>query len=85
MATSPGVPTIPANLVATIPGKSTTLYKQVNAPAGMKYWVLTAYTAELESGPSNEVSYQVKLKPPSVLGSSVTVSFGDMRVTIIRR
>jgi hypothetical protein len=84
MATAPNVAVIPANLVATIPGQSTITYKQVSVPAGQHYWVLTAFktAGTLESGPSNEVSYVVKLKPPSGLGSKVVISFGSVTVTV---
>jgi hypothetical protein len=82
MASAPGVAIVPANLVATIPGQAVVTYTQVNAPVGIHYWVLTAYTASLESDPSNEVSYVVKLKPPSGLGSTVVLSFGNIKVTV---
>jgi hypothetical protein len=84
MAAAPGVAVTPANLVATIPGQASIGYAQKSVPAGLKYWILTAYktAGNLESGPSNEVSYTVKLKPPSGLGSTVVVSFGNVTVTV---
>jgi hypothetical protein len=82
MASSPNVAVIPANLVATISGQTTVTYTQVNVPVGTRYWVLTAYIGAMESGPSNEVSYVVKLKPPSGLGSTVVLSFGSVTVTV---
>lgn len=85
MASAPGVAINPSNLVATITGQAAVNYTQVNAPVGQKYWVLTAYTATMESGPSNEVSYMVKLKPPSGLGSSVVLTFGSVSVTVVAK
>lgn len=85
MSTAPNVAVIPANLAATIPGKATTTYKQLAVPSGMKYWVLTAYTAAMESEKSNEVSYLVKLKPPSGLSTSQTLTFSNMKVTVTQR
>jgi len=85
MASAPGVALTPLNLVATITGQAAINYTQVNAPTGLKYWVLTAYTATSESGPSNEVSYVVKLKPPSGLGSSVVLTFGSVSVTVVAK
>ncbi len=82
MASTPGVAVTPANLVATIPGQTSTLYMQPNVPPGIHYWVLTAYATGMESDPSNEVSYVVKLKPPSGLGSKVVLSFGNVTVTV---
>ena len=85
MASAPSVALTPSNLVATITGQSTINYTQINAPIGLKYWVLTAYTATMESGPSNEVSYVVKLKPPSGLGSTVVLTFGSVSVTVVAK
>jgi hypothetical protein len=85
MASAPGVAITSLNLVATITGQAAVNYTQVNAPVGQKYWVLTAYTASMESGPSNEVSYMVKLKPPSGLGSSVVLTFGSVSVTVVAK
>ena len=85
MASAPGVALTPLNLVATITGQAAVNYTQINAPVGQKYWVLTAYTATMESGPSNEVSYMVKLKPPSGLGSSVVLTFGSVSVTVVAK
>lgn len=83
MAPAPGVAVIQANLVATILGQAAITYKQLSIPAGQHYWVLTAFKAGgLESGPSNEVSYVVKLKPPSGLGSKVVISLGSIIVTV---
>jgi hypothetical protein len=82
MAGAPGVTITPVNLVATIPLQNTTAYTQKNVPAGIHYWILTAFTVGQESGPSNEVSYMVKLKPPSGLGSTVVLSFGNVTVTV---
>lgn len=82
MAGAPGVAVTPDNLVATIPGATVTTYKQLNVPPGTHYWVLTAYATGMESDASNEVSYAVKLKPPSGLGSKVTVSLGNVTVTV---
>lgn len=85
MASAPSVAITPSNLVATITGQSAVTYTQVNAPVGQKYWVITAYTATMESGPSNEVSYIVKLKPPSGLGSSVVLIFGSVSITVVAK
>ena len=85
MASAPGVAITPSNLVATITGQAAVNYTQINAPVGQKYWVLTAYTVTMESGPSNEVSYMVKLKPPSGLGSSVVLTFGSVSVTVVAK
>ncbi len=82
MASTTGVAVTPANLVATIPGQAVTTYKQLNVTPGLHYWVLTAFTTGMESDPSNEVSYAVKLKPPSGLGSRVVISFGNVTVTV---
>jgi hypothetical protein len=82
MGSTPGVTVVPANLVATIPGQAVVTYTQLNVPVGIHYWILTAYGAPGESGPSNEVSYVVKLKPPSGLGSTVVLSFGSVTVTV---
>jgi len=85
MGAAPSVALTPSNLVATITGQSAVNYTQINAPIGLKYWVLTAYTATMESGPSNEVSYVVKLKPPSGLGSTVVLTFGSVSVTVVAK
>ena len=86
MGSAPGVATVPANLVATIPGQATTTYTQVNTPVGKHYWVLTAYTATLESGPSNEVTFTVNLKPPGHLTNTVVMSFsGQTIITVANR
>jgi hypothetical protein len=86
MASSPNVAITSANLVATIPGQATLTYTQVNVPVGLKYWVLTAYNSTLESPPSNEVNYIVKLKPPSGLGSITTLSFtGRTNILVTNR
>lgn len=48
------------NFVAEIP-VGTTTYTQPDVPDGLWNWVLTAYDTEgMESGPSNEVSAEIK-------------------------
>lgn len=85
MAGAPGVSPTTANLVAAISGQATIAYTQVNAPAGVHYWVLTAYTATMESDPSNEVTYTIKLKPPGHLTNTVILTFGSVLVTVTRK
>lgn len=83
MASSPNVAITPANLVATISGQATVNYTQVNAPVGIHYWVLTAYNPTMESGPSNEVAYTVKLKAPSGLNSVTVISFSGNTTILV--
>jgi len=83
MASTPNVVVTPANLVATIPGQAVITYTQVNASVGLKYWVITAYTATQESDKSNEVSYTVKLKPPSGLSNTVVLTFTGHTTVIV--
>ena len=83
MASTPNVAVIPANLVATIPGQAVVTYTQANASVGLKYWVITAYTATQESDKSNEVSYTVKLKPPSGLSNTVVLTFTGHTTVIV--
>lgn len=84
MASAPNVEVTPINLVATIPGQAVTAYTQTNVPAGIHYWVLTAFTAALESGKSNEVTATVQLKPPSGVTQTVVVTFGGTKVTVAK-
>lgn len=83
MADAPNVKPIPANLAATIPGQAVTTFTQAAPPLGLHYWVLTAFTQTQESGPSNEVSYTVLLKPPSGFTRSVTMSFSGKATLIV--
>ena len=82
MSSSPNVAAVPANLAATIPGKATITYTQLKVPAGMKYWRLTAYKGAEESATSNETSYKVRLKAPTGLSNTVTLTFDKANVTI---
>ena len=86
MASAPGVPIDAAHLVATIPGQTTTTFKQLAIPAGMHYWVLTAFKGpDLESGPSNEVAYKVRLRAPGGLKTVIVITGQNMTVYTVAK